>query len=215
MSVTVILADDHAIVRDGLQAIITSQSDYKVVAHAASGPQVVSLAAHFCPDVIIMDIAMPDLNGVEATRRILKADSKVKVVALSTYNDRHFVKAMLDAGARGYVVKSAATEYLLTAVREVMHGKTYLCPEVAEYQQQVPYSTPGSVAIAALSELTTREVEILQLVAEGNSSRAISTKLEISEDTVDVHRRNLMRKLDLHNVVELTRYAIRAGLTTA
>ena len=132
MSVTIILADDHAIMRDGLQAIINSQSDYKVVAHAANGAQVVDLAALFCPDIVIMDIAMPDLNGVEATRRILRADPKVRVVALSTYNDRHFVSAMLDAGARGYVVKSSATEFLLTAVREVLDGKIYLCPMVAD-----------------------------------------------------------------------------------
>jgi two-component system NarL family response regulator len=215
MSVTIILADDHAIMRDGLQAIIASQADYKVVAHAANGVQVVDLAAQLCPDVVIMDIGMPDLNGVEATRRILRADPKVRVVALSTYNDRHFVKAMMDAGARAYVVKSSATEYLLTAVREVMAGQVYLSPEVANAVLPNPPGTSGQSALDLLSDLTSREVEVLQLVAEGHSSRAISDKLGIAEDTVDVHRRNIMRKLDLHNVAELTRYAIRAGLTSA
>jgi DNA-binding NarL/FixJ family response regulator len=214
MSVTILLADDHAIMREGLQAIITSKSDYKVVAQAANGGQVVDLAAQLCPDVVIMDIGMPDLNGVEATRRVLRADPKIRVVALSTHNDRHFVKAMLDVGARAYVVKSSAAEFLLTAVREVLDGKIYLCPEVADFVSQNSPKTTGQSMVDGSAELTSREVEILQLVAEGNSSRAISEKLGIAEDTVDVHRRNIMRKLDLHNVAELTRYAIRAGLTS-
>jgi DNA-binding NarL/FixJ family response regulator len=215
MSVTIILADDHAIMRDGLQAIITSQSDYTVVAHAASGGQAVALAGQLCPDVVIMDIGMPDLNGVEATRRVLRADPKVRVVALSTYNDRHFVKAMMDVGARAYVVKSSATEYLLTAVREVLAGKIYLCPEVADFLQPNSAAVAGQSKSVIPADLTSREVEILQLVAEGHSSRGISEKLGIAEDTVDVHRRNIMRKLDRHNVAELTRYAIRTGLTSA
>ncbi len=215
MSTTCILADDHAIVRDGLRAILAAEPDLKVVGEAANGRQAVELAAQLCPDIVIMDIAMPDLNGVEATRRIRKNDPKVRIIALSMYADPQFVHAMLEAGACAYVIKAAASRDLLTALREVMAYHKYLSPQVAEL---VSDNLDGrAFASDGLSHdlLTSRQREILQLVAEGRSTREIAAALVISEATVEVHRRNIMRKLGVHSAVELARYAIREGLTIA
>ena len=215
MSTTILLADDHAILRDGLRLLIEGESDLKVVAVAESGRQAVELAAKLCPDLTIMDIGMHDLNGVDATRRIIAGNPRAKVIALSAYADRQFVLAMLEAGAWGYIVKSAASEELLRAVRAVLSGQKYLCPRIAGLvvDSYTGRLLPGQHSAKDL--LTNREREILQLLAEGNTSREIAKSLVISDATVDVHRRNIMKKLGLHNVAELTKYAIRQGLTSA
>jgi DNA-binding NarL/FixJ family response regulator len=209
MSTTILLADDHAILRAGLRAVIAAHPDFKVVGEAATGAQAVELAARLCPDIVVMDIAMPDLNGVEATRRILRHDHKTRVIALSTYQDRHFVLAMLEAGAAAYVTKAAAADELLHALAAVCAGRRYLSPAVT----QVASTTGDLFQSRNCDHLTSREREILQLVAEGKSSREIADQLFLSPNTVQVHRRNLMKKLGLRNVANLTRYAVQEGLT--
>jgi DNA-binding NarL/FixJ family response regulator len=215
MGTTILLADDHRIMREGLRAIIELQPQFQVVGEAANGRQAVSMAAQLCPDVVVMDIGMPDLNGVEATRRIRSADAKVKVLALSTYTDKQYVLAMLDAGACGYVLKAAASEELLRALRAVSANQKYLSSEVAGLVVDSYTNRTYADERSARSLLTDREREVLQLVSEGKTSREIGTDLEISEYTADVHRRNIMHKLDLHTIAELTKYAIREGLTSA
>jgi DNA-binding NarL/FixJ family response regulator len=214
MTTTILLADDHAILREGLGAILAGQADLKVVGQAATGREAVEMAARLCPDVILMDIAMPDLNGVDATRRILAADPKVKVIALSAYTDRQYVLAMLQAGACGYLVKASAGEELLRAVRAVVAGRKFLCPEAADTAVDSCtgrlFPQQGSVR----EILTPREVEILQRLAEGRTSAEIAKGLDIAEGTVNVHRKNISRKLNLRTVAELTKYAVRQGLTS-
>ncbi|MGA2442127.1 MAG: response regulator transcription factor [Tepidisphaeraceae bacterium] len=215
MNATILLADDHAILRDGLRTIIESQAGFKVIGEASTGRDAVNLTVQLCPDVVVMDIGMPDLNGVEATRQIVAADPRVKVIALSTFGDRQFVLAMLEAGAWAYVLKAAASEELLRAVRAVLANQKYLCAKVAglvvdSYNARQFASNHSAAAI-----LTDREREVLQLLAEGKTSGEMAVALSISAYTVDVHRRNIMQKLDLHTVAELTKYAVREGITSA
>jgi DNA-binding NarL/FixJ family response regulator len=215
MPTTFILADDHAIFRDGLRALLSAEPDFKIVGEAPNGRLAVELAARLCPDIVLMDIAMPDLNGIEATRRILHADPKIRVLALSMYADRHFVRAMLDAGASAYVIKTAASRDLLTAIREVLAHRPYLSPQAADLLADPNGTTVLPSDGFPQDLLTSRQREILQLVAEGKSTREIAAALVISEATVEVHRRNIMRKLGIHCAVELAHYAIREGLTPA
>ncbi|MGN6370830.1 MAG: response regulator [Phycisphaerae bacterium] len=212
MTKTFLLADDHAIVRRGLRAIIESESDLRVVGEARTGREAVAMAAQLCPDVVVMDISMPDLNGVEATRRIITADHKVHVVALSMYVDQQYVTEVMKAGAMAYVVKSGTAGELLQAVRAVLAGRRYFSPQVKETSRGGARRDSGE-GIGTVNDLTSREREVLQLVAEGATTRAIAKGLGISECTVNVHRRNIKRKLRLCNVAALTRCAIRGGLT--
>ena len=212
MSVRIILADDHSMMRDGLRAILDKEGDFEVVGEAKTGREAITLATTQSPDVVVMDIGMPDLNGVEATREIIDTVTNVKVIALSTYSDRQFVLEMLDAGAASYVLKSTASEELLLAIRTVMDDKTYLSPEVAAGVVSQYVDRLESAADA--SPLGTREREILQLVAEGKKSRQIASQLHVSVNTVETHRKNIMRKLDLHTIADLTKFAVRHGMTT-
>ena len=214
MSTTILLVDDHRIVREGLRTLLGQQPDLEVVGEAADGREAVTQARLLKPDVIVMDIAMPELNGVEATRLILAELPTARIVALSMYADRRFVAEILRAGALGYVLKDGAFEELALAIRTITEGKTYLSPSIAglvveELMQRT--SAPGS---PSLGGLTPRERQVLKLLADGMRPREIAQDLSISVKTVEVHKQNLINKLEIHTASELTRFAIREGLTT-
>jgi DNA-binding NarL/FixJ family response regulator len=212
---TILIAEDHLMLRDGLREIIESQPDLKVVCEAANGREAVELASRHSPQVVIMDISMQGLNGIDATRRIVTANPTVRVIGLSAHVDRRFVQAMIDAGASGYLAKSAAGDELVRAIRTVLTNQKFFCSAAAGVMSLTHNGRqfPGSVPLAP--SLTDREREILQLLAEGNTSRDIAKDLRISSATVDVHRKNIMKKLNLHSIAELTKHAIREGLTSA
>ncbi len=213
MSIKIILADDHKITRQGLHSLIDENDDMEVAAEAENGRGAVELARQLKPDVIIMDVSMPDLNGVEATRQIIQDNPSVRVIALSMHSDTLFVSEMLKSGASGYLLKDCAFQELEQAIRTVIEGKAYLSPSISGVVVE-DYLHRLSKAETSTSEvLTDREREVLQLLAEGQSTKQIALKLHISAKTVETHRRQVMNKLDLHTVAELTKYAIRKGLT--
>ena len=213
MSIRVMLADDHKMIRDGLRALIEKQKDMEVIAEAADGQTAVRTARKMSPDVVVMDIGMPDLNGIEATRQIVALPHKPKIVGLSMHADRRYVAQMLKAGASGYLLKDSAFEELVKAIATVMKGQIYLSPEIAETvvddYRRVAKDEDGSV----FSLLTNREREVLQQIAEGCSTKEIAGELSVSVKTIETHRRQIMEKLKLHSVAELTKYAIKEGLT--
>jgi DNA-binding NarL/FixJ family response regulator len=207
----VILADDHRMLRDGLRAILEKDGVH-VVGEAATGHEAVALAHSLTPEVVIMDIAMPELNGIDATRRLTKELPSTKVVGLSMNADRRYVIAMLEAGAAGYLLKNEASDELLRALSAVMRGHTYLSPAVAG--GVVDHVVGPRDRTLVDKPLSPREREVLQLLAEGKSSKEIASVLAIALPTVESHRRQLMSKLNLRTIAELTKYAIREGLTT-
>ena len=217
MSIRVLLADDHQMFREGLRAILERDGKLTVVGQASNGRQAVEMAAGKpAPDIVIMDIGMPELNGVDATRQILAGNPRTKVIALSAHTDRRFVAAMLDAGASAYVLKEAASEEILRAIQAVQRGHKFLSPEIAD---SVIEGFVGGQAVAPNARprapLAAREREIVQLLAEGKTSKEIARLLNISVKTVETHRRNIMSKLDVHSLAALTKFAIREGLTTS
>ena len=214
MIIKVLLVDDHQITRQGLRSLIDDQGDMEVIGEAENGRTAVRLADKLKPDVIIMDVRMPDLNGMEATRQIVNQNNKAKVVALSMHSDTLFVAEMLKSGASGYLLKDCSFSELAGAIRVVAAGKTYLSPEVSggvvdDYLRRLKHED-----MASSKELTGREREVLQLIAEGHSTKQIALKLHVSAKTVETHRRQIMNKLDMHSIAELTKYAIRKGLTS-
>jgi len=214
--IKVVLADDHQIVRHGLRTLLAAEPDIEVVGEADNGRAVVRLVQELAPQVVIMDISMPDLNGIEATRQIVSEAAGVKVIALSMHSDGLFVLNMFKAGASGYLLKDCALEELVKAVRTVMNRKIYLSPGISDIVIKdfvIGYSSGDSTS-SAYSILTAREREVLQLMAEGKSTSQIADSLCISVKTVEAHRKQLMNKLDIHSVAELTKYAIRQGLTS-
>jgi DNA-binding NarL/FixJ family response regulator len=214
MSTTILLVDDHRIVREGLRTLLGQQPDLTVVGEAADGRDAVTQACLLRPDVIVMDIAMPELNGVEATRLILAELPAVRIVALSMYADRRFVAEILRAGALGYVLKDGAFEELALAIRTVTEGKTYLSPSIAGLVVEELVRRTESPGSPSLGGLTPRERQVLKLLADGMRPREIAQELAISAKTVEVHKQNLMNKLEIHTASELTRFAIREGLST-
>ena len=200
--------------RTGLRALLRSQPGMIVVGEAADGRTAVSLAADLSPDVVVMDINMPDLDGVEATRRIAAAGNGTKVVALSGHSDDRSVREMLKAGAAGYVLKDAAFEELAAAVRAVVEGKVYVSPRVAGIVVDDLMHGGASGDSSSAGRRTTREREVLQLLAEGKATKQAAMHLHVSVKTVETHRRNIMEKLGLDSVAELTKYALREGLTS-
>jgi two-component system NarL family response regulator len=213
MSIRILLVDDHQIVREGLRAILTAEESFQIVGEAENGRDAAAMARTLVPDVVIMDIGMPDLNGVEATRQVKAENSHVKVIALSMYADRGYVLGILEAGASGYVLKTGAYDELHRAVKAVTQGKTYLSPDVTQMVVDAQVRSPSQDGTSAQTSLGPREREIVQLLAEGHTSPQIARRMHISTRTVETHRRNIMKKLDLHSVAELTKYAIRKGLT--
>jgi DNA-binding NarL/FixJ family response regulator len=209
MTARILLVDDHQMLRDGLRAIITLSEEFEVVGEASDGRGAIELASSLRPDVVVMDVVMPGMNGIEATHRITSENPGTKVVALSVYADKRYVAKMLEAGASGYVSKVAAHGLLLEAIRVVLQGGTYLSPEISPAASSRETS-PGS----ALQELGSREREVLQLVAEGNTSLEIAKLLHIAPKTVETHRQNIMRKLQINRLADLVKYALREGLTS-
>jgi two-component system NarL family response regulator len=215
MKIRVLLADDHPVLREALVHVLQREGDIEVIGQAGNGREAVEMARDLVPDVTVMDIGMPDLNGVGATSRIVARHPSIRVVALSAYTDRRFVSEMFKAGATGYVTKNAASTELLRAIRAVVKGNRYLCPQLAAVLAENPQPAVAAEAIIADQPgLGRREKEVLQLIAEGMRSTDIARKLNLATSTVEVHRRNIMRKLNLHTIAELTRYAIREGLTS-
>ncbi|MBI2277655.1 MAG: response regulator transcription factor [Dechloromonas sp.] len=214
MTIRVLLADDHKILREALKGILEREHDITLVGEACDGAEALELAKELLPDVVLMDIGMPVMGGIESARNLIALHDGVKVIALSTFSERRIVTQMLDAGARGYIVKSAGRDELLRAIRAVAHGRTYLCPESsAVLVDSMLARNPGEQAGG--ERLGRREREVLKLLADGQTSPKIGQALHIATSTVEVHRRNIMRKLDLHSVAELTKYAIRNGLTSS
>lgn len=210
--IRIMVVDDHTMVREALRMVLEQDSDMQVIAEAGDGETALQTADKLAPDVVVMDVGLPGQSGIEITRRLLAKFPDIKVLALSTYLDRRIVQQMLDVGARGYIVKSAAGRELMQGIRSVVEGRSYLCAQVTAL---VTDSLRAARPVSADPDdrpLSRRELQVATLLAEGKSAPHIAAELHISPSTVDVHRRNLMRKLKLHNVVDLTKYAIRTGL---
>jgi two-component system response regulator NreC len=214
VGITILIVDDHKILRQGLRTLLAKEADMKVVAEAEDGRDAVRLVRELSPQVVIMDVGMPDLNGIEATRQILQESPETKVIALSMHSDRRFVTNMIKAGASGYLLKDSAFEELATAIRVVMARKTYLSHEIAHVVVQDYVQRGSKDNPSAFSVLSPREREVLQLMAEGKTNRQIAEILHVSLKTVETHRQQIMNKLEIHNIVELTKYAIREGLAS-
>lgn len=215
MAIRVLIAEDHAIVRKGLVSILEGEQDIEVIGEASDGREAVKLASELKPDLVVMDISMPSLNGLDAARQIIKAKEDVRVLMLSMHQSDAYVFEVLRAGVSGYVVKHESPDELIKAIRTVYAGKIYLSPGVAgtvvkEYLEHAQANRKDDK-----SQLTAREREILQLIAEGNSNRKISETLFVSVKTVEAHRAHILDKLKLHSTADLTRYAIRSGIIEA
>ncbi|MBW2085109.1 MAG: response regulator transcription factor [Deltaproteobacteria bacterium] len=214
MNMKVVLADDHSLFREGLKSLLAENSNVEIVGETGDGRSAVRLCQELAPDIIIMDVAMPELNGIEATRQILSECPGTRVIALSMHSSRRFVVDMLQVGASGYLLKDCAFQELATALSAVSSGQVYLSPSIASVVvERITGSAAADFTIAA--KLTPREREVLQLLAEGKRSVAVAELLHLSVKTVQTHRRNIMDKLDLHSLPELTRYAIREGLISS
>jgi DNA-binding NarL/FixJ family response regulator len=213
MKIRIILADDHRIIRDGIRVLLGGLDGMEVIADVGDGRTAVKLAAELKPDVIVMDIGMPDLNGMEATRQIKAQAPGVQVIALSMHRDVRFVSEMLRAGASGYLLKESAFEELARAIQAVTRHETYLSPGISGVIVQDYVSRLGEARPPGSVALTPREREVLQLISEGHSSKEIAFRLHVSLKTVETHRHQIMNKLGLRSVAELTKYALREGLT--
>ncbi|MFM8393144.1 MAG: response regulator [Acidobacteriota bacterium] len=205
---TVLLVDDHAVVRQGFRMIISAEPDFEVIGEASNGREAVSAAELLQPDIVLMDVSMPELNGIEATRRIVTIAPRTRILALSMHRDSVYVREILRAGASGYLLKEAGDHDLLTAIRAIAQGQGYLSPAVSDavlndYRKHV--TDP-------IDLLTSREREVLQLIAEGKTNKEIATALDLSTYTVESHRGRIMEKLNLHSAGELVRFAFRNGL---
>lgn len=213
MSLRILIADDHTIVREGLRSLLEKETDLTVVAGAGSGAEALQLSRDHHPDVILMDISMPGMNGIEATRQLRAEQSDVRILALSMETDRRFVVEVLKAGATGYLLKDCAFAELATAIRSVARDETYLPPKIIElvikdYLQRVP-----DLAANGCSRLTARERDVLQLISSGKNTKEIALTLQVSVKTIENQRQSIMQKLNLYSIAELTKYAVREGLS--
>lgn len=208
--IKIILADDHKLLRDGLKNIIEQRSNMHVIGEASDGREAVKKCLKLLPDIIIIDVAMPDLNGIEAAKQIHINNPEIKIIGVSMHSSKEFIQGMFKSGALGYLLKDGDAEELITAITTVMQNKKYLAKNLN--QEFLTLLKRGE----SLEEtpLTSREKEVLQLIAEGNSSKKIGDILFLSSKTIDVHRNNIMKKIDLHTIPELTKYAIQKGLTS-
>ena len=213
--IRIVLAEDHAMMRDGLRSLIRKEENMRIVGEAETGEQAVEYASKLGPHVMILDIGLPDLNGIDATRLILKEHPHIRIIGLSMHADRSLVGEMLKAGANGYVPKDCAYDELITAIHQAMEGNTYLSPEITRgVVDNFVRNPPQDGSESAFRSLSERERQVLQLLSEGNATKEIADKLGVSVRTAETHRRNIMDKLDMRSVAELTKYAIRNGLTT-
>ena len=212
--ITVLLAEDHMIVREGFRKLLEAEDDLEVVGEAETGRQAVALARKLRPAVVVMDIAMPLLNGLEATRQILKAVPDTKVLILSAHSDDAYVEQATALGAVGFLLKQTSSHDLSRAIREVHKGNTFFSPSIAKRLDNRNQKSPdrGGLLKKKVARLSSREMEVLQLIAEGEANKQMAAELGISIKTVEKHRQNLMSKLNIHDVAGLTRYAISAGI---
>lgn len=212
--ITVLLADDHMIVREGLRALLEAEGDIEVVGEAQTGREAVQLTKGLRPAVVVMDIAMPLLNGLEATRRILKAVPATRVLILSAHSDDEYIRQVVLLGAAGYLIKQTSADLLSKAIREVQKGNTFFSPSIANRLRGLYLESPDGRGLLKRKKasLSSREVEVLQLIAEGKANKQVAAELGIHIKTVEKHRQHLMGKLDLHDTAGLTRYAIAAGI---
>lgn len=212
--ITVLLSEDHMIVREGLLALLKQETDIQVVGEAENGRQAVALAASLAPDVVVMDIAMPLLNGLEATRQILHASPTTRVLILSAHGDDAYVEQAMALGAAGYLIKQTASHVLAAAIREVCKGHPFFSPSISKrrYHHQRKAKAMGETPRKDAAHLTSREMEVLQLIAEGKANKETADELHISIKTVEKHRQKVMEKLNIHDTASLTRYAISAGI---
>jgi DNA-binding NarL/FixJ family response regulator len=211
--ITVLIVDDHAVVRQGLRALLSQEQDIEVVGEAENGRHAVQMAAKTTPDIVIMDVAMPLMNGLEGTRQVLDCVPRAKVLILSSYNDDDYVQQLTGAGASGYLIKQTAADNLLLAIREVQKGNAYFSPSIARrLRDRCRQAFADGTPVKKNINLTSRESEVLQLIAEGLPNKLIASELGISIKTVEKHRQQVMNKLNIHDVAGLTRYAISKGI---
>ena len=213
-AIRILLADDHTLVRAGIRSLLESLPDVEIVGESEDGREAVALVEKHSPDVAVLDIGMPGLNGIEAARRISATSTRTRIVMLSMHTEPTYVRQALEAGASGYLLKSAAASELPLAIRSVMRGETYLTPRISQEVVRGYLRPEEGSAPAPLAGLTGRQREILQLVAEGQSTKEIAHRLNVSIKTVETHRQRLMDRLDIHDVPGLVRFAIRAGIVS-
>ncbi|OGW37982.1 MAG: DNA-binding response regulator [Nitrospirae bacterium RBG_13_39_12] len=214
MNIRILLADDHRIVREGIKALIEKHTNMEVITETEDGRTTVQLALQLLPDVVIMDVGMPDMNGIEATRQIIANAPNVKIIALSMHSDRRFVTGMFRAGASGYLLKDCAFEELINAIQSVITNHTYLSPAIFDSVIKDYTHLLSKEKFSVFSILTAREREVLQLLTEGKTIKEIASHLKISVKTVETYKQKIMDKLKIRSVAELTKYAIREGLTS-
>jgi DNA-binding NarL/FixJ family response regulator len=212
--ITVLLAEDHMIVREGFRKMLELEDDFEIVGEAPDGRAAVALVKKFHPQVVLMDIAMPLLNGLEATRQVLKAVPTTKIIILSAHSDDAYVKNATESGALGFLLKQTSAHDVCRAIREVHSGKTFFSPAISKRQDRLNPPSPNRAGMSKkkIVQLTSREMEVLQLIAEGNANKQTAAELGIGIKTVEKHREHLMEKLDIHDTAGLTRYAISAGI---
>ena len=208
--IKIILVDDHKLLRDGLRNIIEQRSNMQIIGEASNGREAIKICSKLMPDVLVIDVAMPDLNGIEAARQIYKINPNIKIIGLSMHSSKQFIQGMFKAGAYGYLLKDGDADELISAITTVTENKKYLSQDI----NQEFLSLLKNDETIENAKLSTREKEVLQLIAEGKSSKEIGVLLFLSPKTVDVHRNNIMKKIDLHTIPELTKYAIQKGLTS-
>lgn len=214
MTIKIILADDHNVLREGLKSLLNQQQDFEVIGEADNGRDAVRLTKKLEPDIVVLDIGMPNMNGIQATQHIVAEVSDTKVLALSMHSDHQFVVKMLQAGASGYMLKDCAYEELISAVRDITAGKFYLSKDVTGVVISNYINMIQAVDAVSHPTLTSRERETLQLISEGKSTVETANLLNVSPKTIETHRKNIMDKLDIHNIADLTKYAVREGITS-
>ena len=214
MSIKILIADDHNIIREGLRALIEKKPGMEVIGEVENGRKAVQLVEELLIDIVVMDIAMPDLNGIEATRQIVARAPSIKVIALSMHSDKRFVVEMLKAGASGFLLKDCAFEELIYAINAVRANRTYISPKIADMMIKDYVRLLPMEELSVFSVLTPRQRQVLQLLSEGKGTSQIAHDLQVSVKTVETYRQQIMDKLNIHSIAELTKYAIREGLTS-
>jgi len=212
--IKILVVDDHTIVRQGICRELQTIENFEIVGEAEGGHKALTIISEHCPDVVIMDISMPGLSGIETTKQIREINSNIKIIALSMHSEEIYVMGMLNSGASAYLLKTCAFKELLRSINIVLSGETYLCSEIAKLITNGSLNSIHGKKSKSMSILTPRETEILQLIAEGYLTKNIAKKLKISIKTVDNHRAQLKKKLDIHNIAQLTKFAIAQNLTS-